>query len=1646
MRLPNKKTPTVTSTTNHNQNRNSTKTRRKSSFAQFENAFPEEGESQKLDLSNDNFNNNYNPNWGWDTLQPSTSTHANVRANGNGNVRKAKTVVEDQYNNITSPSSLQTFDFPRKVKKTISRPTATTADNIYTTRKHSSGTTGTGTTELINPQQVNRIGENVPFRNRFANAAMNLQHNQNQNHAFSQHNRNHYNDDDDETPAQLIFQKENHYENENHLDHPIPSQLFLNDTSLVSTSSSNHHQDQVNTSAITNQTEWSFSNSSPRRRNHHHEDDDDNIHHSYNETSFDNGNISVFSDITGLSSIPSPHRPSTSRYNNNHHHSNRKRVNGKLKRISPSKVSSDSFQEEEKNCVEKQLNGTSTTFSSSIYMTDDDDDNNDDMNNLDWKENVNHDNAAKNQKEKYSRLISLFTSRAINHDKNNQNHQNAATTDATNYNLKNTPTKQQHPTRSNDKMKRSKSAPKERFQNRKKNNLTPTSTNTNVAAPPSSAVKDEKHITPLQSSPDASSSVSSANYVGWPGTINKDGTTVAISNCSLSDIGGDDKGTNGNGVESGTGIGKDFEKNWINGNNDRRRMSNGKIGPVEEKKKKQYSENLKNHQNSNDNEKRIGSGRKNVEQSSPQQQQRKSFLFDNKKKSNSNSNHQKSQSVGGGIFRRNSLVKNKKNSEIKNKFEGQHHHATGGVLDEEEKEEEEEIVDLDVVPSSDSEDERQLQQQLLQKPQYSANKQLQQQGGRKSPADFYLASIVKTAKSPTPSPSASPITVPDSKNLNEMNKTTTSASSLTYQQTNEGHNASKTSDELASTLQTRSIRHRERRSRSRPNNNDGHQSKQSNYNRSDGDKTNNNNENHKKDKSLQLIDTSHSLRRVRSTGRNTNRNIRSSDALGSISETQGVAIRLSEEALKNNERFSPARNIGHGANVAGFLGFLDKTKDVPNLIDDSDSVTTVSTMATERNSAPVAQNHGPAIRHVGHQGNPPFGSDVFDDLSGNHDSGSDVFSGISSSVTGHSFIRHGRLSKRHMSPTQQRNGRLILEHKLPLNSNQSKDNDVNIVDINRTLTTVQTSVEDFERRTTSKEFDSMLSESDTDFFSGAEDNRIPKHVIPSPEDNNKSSWPGHNLTRGFHSILSDTRSETSGGGSFTSSSSFRSSVISNNSGTSLDLSQYAVEPSQVRKLVKHYRKMSNNIAKRTNDPSVMEDSKKAFALFEMRSRIMETDIERGLDRTGGTTTVDDIALTSYYQAGYRVRDAVVVSKAWREGASPADAKTAFFLTTGKAGSFHVKRRVRSGEPDGSVISGMSYSDWSSISRQPFVWEKVLWIDDTEFSLLRCPSLGPSTLRGSDIFTLGDCQSILLRLTNDYCEELRSKLDEAIDCQLIAEHIMREEAEADNGSMTEAEDAYLEAMDEVKTVTSSLARAEKAFEMVRSKIEELVSKYENILQLMDTSGNRVVDEDSVCGGDDLSNPSSLDQDTRNKLTRRAQRAELKAEVASREAQIAKVEAEKSKQEAERIRIQKEKELEELRKRLDELEVKSSMMESDYENKLQYHKNFVEDTFKNRVGFTNDMSVEPRDAVGTQSLLYAASNVGIDQDKGDAKERLKARFRERRSLAEASINRNKSGSGTLVESTEASVQQKKKISGTVHQRLMFYERSLQAVEKK
>lgn len=442
---------------------------------------------------------------------------------------------------------------------------------------------------------------------------------------------------------------------------------------------------------------------------------------------------------------------------------------------------------------------------------------------------------------------------------------------------------------------------------------------------------------------------------------------------------------------------------------------------------------------------------------------------------------------------------------------------------------------------------------------------------------------------------------------------------------------------------------------------------------------------------IDKIDTSASEARLRSTGRNISPRLlndssdsRSNSSVSPLSMTsvKKNTIRLSEDALRENERHSGSfLSFVHGANVRGYRGFIDKTADIPNLLDD-ESVTSASTMATNRRQ----------------------------DL---QDSDSDVFDGLSS-VHGHSLIQNGKQFRLVYSSYIESTDSILNR-----SSNASKIGreeyveHSNIPAVKKFTLVDQTTRQQLKTR----DFDADLRGSDTS---------------PSSKDHWVDTTKIYSRGKKYDRITMPRVTENSEDGSDDSDS----------SGSSFGLEMYVIDPSQTRKLVKVYRSISE-VRQNSAKSLYHEDAKKAFALFEMRSRIMQTDLERGFDRAGGTIVVDDIATTEYMMASCRVRDAVIVSKAWKDGASAHEARVAYRLT--KDTDYYIERRGR------NVISR---------KQQPKSYEKVTWIDDTEFSLIRC--FGVKTLRGVDIFTLGDCQSMLLKMTHEYSEVRYSR-----SCFLLA---------------------------------------------------------------------------------------------------------------------------------------------------------------------------------------------------------------------------------------------------------------------------------------
>ena len=110
------------------------------------------------------------------------------------------------------------------------------------------------------------------------------------------------------------------------------------------------------------------------------------------------------------------------------------------------------------------------------------------------------------------------------------------------------------------------------------------------------------------------------------------------------------------------------------------------------------------------------------------------------------------------------------------------------------------------------------------------------------------------------------------------------------------------------------------------------------------------------------------------------------------------------------------------------------------------------------------------------------------------------------------------------------------------------------------------------------------------------------------------------------------------------------------------------------------------------------------------------------------------------------------------------------------------------------------------------------------------------------------------------------------------------------------------------LSKRLELAERAFKMVKGRIEKLVKRYETVLNTIDMDQKSVTSTDPVDSSD--ASDDSLDK---RDLVRRAQRAELKAEAAAKEALIAKLEVERTKKEANELRLIKQRELDELQVR-------------------------------------------------------------------------------------------------------------------------------------
>jgi hypothetical protein len=720
---------------------------------------------------------------------------------------------------------------------------------------------------------------------------------------------------------------------------------------------------------------------------------------------------------------------------------------------------------------------------------------------------------------------------------------------------------------------------------------------------------------------------------------------------------------------------------------------------------------------------------------------------------------------------------------------------------------------------------------------------------------------------------------------------------------------------------------------------------------------------------------------------------------------------LTEETLAMKDQMDPPRRTFHAS--VGYRGLLDKTQDVPNLMDGTESdSTSAASAATSRHSSAIsgggAHDKNYRSRRNGRYSSSQRQRVIMEEEDPDMDLGdgteSDVFDGISNSGGAARSLR-GNVVPVPEDPEE-------CEGILGATSRAEMEK-LNLALLGGGLTTIQTTSDDFANRKTASDFDDNLTNSDCDQYGFTKIPPFHEMVAAGMSQHDRSlssqsllfATPTQRARQVLEKHQRTSNNNNRTGGSDSGSSLFPDHYPTDAWGQNVDgdLSQYYVHPDEMKILVKKFRKMSRERYPHLDyeDLEREEDATKAFALSEMRSRIMENDIERGLERRGGTTVVDDIVLTPFNRAALRVRDAVIVAKAWRDGATPQDVINTSMMTRRSERTYYIPRLVM-----------------SKRGASKYTWEEVNWVDDLDLSQYRCHSIGPRHLKGSEMFTIGDCQSIQLKLCNEQCEELRAELNAATARQIEAEEAMKEEGEAFDGVMTEAEMTYLTSMEEVKTISHKLVLAEKAFTLVKDRIEKLVAKYEALLVRFENETESVAPSsvftyESSCYSDDFSFATAEERE-KEALARRAQRAEIRAELAAREALL-------TKQHAHRVREEKEKELKALKMRLAELQSESSAAITEREHSVVLARAI---TANSRAG-------------GTTSPKRAANTGGnrISRSKIDD---VKQRFRDR-SAAKASG----AGTGPSPEGQHNSTGFYRTVGEEMFQHLDFYERSLKAV---
>lgn len=435
-----------------------------------------------------------------------------------------------------------------------------------------------------------------------------------------------------------------------------------------------------------------------------------------------------------------------------------------------------------------------------------------------------------------------------------------------------------------------------------------------------------------------------------------------------------------------------------------------------------------------------------------------------------------------------------------------------------------------------------------------------------------------------------------------------------------------------------------------------------------------------------------------------------------------------EALLAENDRLAPPHRTFQAAK--GFRGLLNKTEEVPCLMDahgDSDSMTSSKAASVTRDN----------YRGV---------------TAGDEGTVSDVFDNLPPSPKSASILRSKYPSSIAEEPHDTEDVNNV--------SAEPQEDDYKLVLLGGGLTAIQSTSTGFGNRNTASDFDDNLTNSTVDqngfaalpgFHEMVNKGRSDKDSALSGIQGNFNNAPKQATSEQPNISMVSSEDDSS---LFPDPYAIEGndSTLSSGRWDGGRLSQYCVDPRQMKRLIRRYRQLSEHVdfnSMSLEDFEREDDEHKAFALVEMRSRVMEKDIERGLERRGGTVVCDDLALTPYFKVGQRIRDACIVSKAWRDGASPEDVINAAILTRRSERTYYIRRRVDDNVSNDSMSAISGFAPFAQCPRR-YTWEAVQWVDDMDFSLYRCPSLGPRSMCGFEMFTVGDCQSILLKLTNEHC--------------------------------------------------------------------------------------------------------------------------------------------------------------------------------------------------------------------------------------------------------------------------------------------------------